>query len=120
MTEPLESDEQKALILWLKQRKIMYFAPMNENSFSFLNRDIVVKIQAKNKAMGSIKGTPDLVIFLPNKIMFLELKRRKSGVLSKEQKDFLSRVNEYPYAIGGVAHGWIEASAMIEYYMELK
>ena len=118
MREPLEEQEQKALIIWLKQRKILHFSPMNENSFSFLNRELVVKIQAKNKAMGSLKGVSDLVIFLPNKIMFLELKRKKSGVASKEQKEFLSRVNEYPYAIGVVCHGWIEASAMIEYYME--
>lgn len=127
-SEPTEEMEQKALVIWLKQRKIHFFSVPNENLFTTLLKKYLPKnmihlitvIEKRLALMGKRKGVSDLVIFLPNKIMFLELKRRHSGTATKEQKEFLSRVNDYHYAIGGIAHGWVEASAMIEYYMEQK
>lgn len=120
MKVPLESDEQKALVQWLKLEKIPFVVAMNENIFSFLNRDIAVKIQAKSKAMGVQRGVSDLIIMLPNRILFLELKRQKGGKLSDEQKKFLGTMSEFPYAVSGVANGWMEAKAMIEYWRDIK
>ena len=61
----------------------------------------------KNKSMGAQKGCPDLMIFQPNKQysgLFIELKReekrdfegkiyQKCGILSKEQIEYISRLN---------------------------
>jgi len=116
MTAPKEEVEQKALVQWLKIKKIQYFAVMNENSFSFLNRNLAVKIQAKNKAMGSVKGVSDMVVMLQSCILFIELKRvdKKLSKVSKEQIEFLEMANKYPYAKAKVCYGYLEAIEFIE------
>jgi len=117
---PLEEVEQRALVQWLKLKKIPYFAVANENIFSFLNRNLAVKIQAKQKALGAIKGVSDLCIMLPNKILFIELKRSdpKLSKVSKEQIAFLKEVNKLDYAYGDVAYGYLEAIEIIERFMK--
>ena len=117
---PLESVEQKALVQWLRLQKIQFVVPQNENIFSFLDRETAIKIQMKSKAIGVERGYSDLIIFLPNRLLCLELKRRKGGKVSKEQKKFLDSVNEYPYAVGAVANGWEEAKALVEYYRDVE
>ena len=125
MLIPKEDAEQQALVQWLKLQKIDFFAPINENVFSFLSRDIAIKLERKVKSMGKVKGVTDLVIFLPNKILFLELKRQpkklKSGKISyanskvsKEQEDFKIMVNKYSYTSHAIAYGWQDARIIIE------
>jgi len=114
MNPPLEEVEQQKLVQWLRLKKIFHFAPMNENKQSFSNRKAAFKIEAKSKSMGKINGVSDLIVMLPNKILFIELKRArkrlKSGKLSStlskvsnEQKSFLNAINEcfnkYAYAV---------------------
>lgn len=111
---PLESDEQKTLVQYCKAKKLFYFAPMNENKQSFSNRLAAIKIEAKSKAMGKIKGTPDLIVMLPNQILYIELKRLKGSVTSAEQKMFVNRVNEFEYASGRICKGAKEAIDFIE------
>jgi len=107
-----EAEHQKIVVQYLRKNNIMHFAPMNENIGSFLDRLNAVKLANKAKGMGSIKGTPDLVIMLPKCILFLELKKEK-GHVSKEQNNFLGRVNNYSYAVGEVAFGHQEAIQII-------
>jgi len=125
---PTEEQEQQKLIQWLKIKKIFHFAPMNENKQSFSNRGVAVRVEAKAKSMGKVKGTSDLVVMLPNRILFIELKRArkllKSGKLSvshtkvsDEQKSFLRGVNGFDYAEGCVAYGCREAIETIEGYL---
>ena len=65
---------------------------------------------------------------LPNKILFIELKRApkklKSGKISvshtntsKEQEAFIMRVNETSYAVGRVCYGFDEARVFIESHL---
>ena len=68
--------------------------------------------EAKAKARGKIKGTPDLCIFTDNKIVFIygvkkaetypkKWKLRKpTNDATKEQLEFLAKVNDYQYAYG--------------------
>ena len=122
---PKEETEQRALVQWLKLKKITYFAVQNENNFSFLNRNIAVKMQSKAKSMGSVKGVSDMVVMLPSKILFIELKRvpkkLKSGKLSytnsktsQDQLDFISVANGFEYAEARVCYGYLEAIELIE------
>lgn len=43
----------------------------------------------KNKLMGVHKGVPDYIIVTHTQVYFLEMKRRKGGVVSPEQKHCL-------------------------------
>ena len=111
---PLEEDEQKVLVQYLRLKKIFHFAPMNENKHSFSNRGLAMKLEAKAKSMGKVSGTPDLIVMLDNKMLFIELKRVKGSTTSKAQKEFINKANQYPYAIAKVCKGAKEAIAFIE------
>ncbi len=115
---PLERDEQKQLIKYLRLKNIFHFAPMNENQHSKANRTMAIRIEAKAKSMGKIKGTSDIVIMLPKKVLFIELKRIKGSITSKEQKEFILKVNKYPYAEGRICKGANEAINFIEEYID--
>ena len=128
---PSETVEQQKLVKWLRLKKIFHFAPMNENKQSFSNRTVAFQIEAKAKSMGKMKGVSDVIVMLPNKILFIELKRArkrlKSGKLSishtkvsDEQKSFLNTINEefYKYSIALVCYGAREAIEVVEDYME--
>ena len=121
---PTEADEQKALVQWLNIKHIMHFAPIMENNHSKLNRQFAVRNEAKAKAMGKKPGVSDIIVMLDNKILFIELKRKKkilkSGKestshtnISEAQKEFIENVNKYNYALGKVCYGWEEAKEFI-------
>ena len=128
---PSETVEQQKLVQYLRFKKIFHFAPMNENKQSFSNRTVALKLEAKAKSMGKMKGVSDVIVMLPNKILFIELKRArkrlKSGKLSvshtkvsDEEKSFLNTINgEFcKYASAYVCYGAKEAIEVIEDYME--
>jgi hypothetical protein len=66
----------------------------------------------KNKAMGVRKGVPDLMIVAKNTLLFIELKRLKGGVTSKEQKRFITHLNSTG-AVAVVCKGAEEAKTAI-------
>ena len=120
-----EDVEQQALVNYLKLHHYDFFAPMNENMLSFLSPKMAVIVEAKAKALGKQKGVLDLVIFLDNKILFLEMKRQgkvlKSGKISHsnskvsdEQNDFREMLLKYTYTRSAIAYGYKEAIKIIE------
>lgn len=118
-----EEDEQKTLVQWLRLRRITHFAPGNENQHSGVIRQwvkpaslaakIITMIENKLRAMGKRKGVSDLVVLLPGaKAVFIEMKRKKGGVVSEEQESWRKEV----IALGFEAHicrGFDEAVAVI-------
>ena len=113
---PKEEEEQKALVKWLRNNGYFFFAAKNENNQSYANRRNAAIHETKARAMGKVKGVSDLVIFLEDKILFMELKRQKpilksgkrgkaKNVPSEEQKSFLDNVAGFKYAIASVAYG---------------
>lgn len=111
-----EEQEQKKLVQWLRLKKIFHFAPMNENKQSFTNPKVAMMIEAKAKSMGKVKGVSDLVVMLPNSILFIELKRAKKRLtkVSDSQNVFLSKIGQFCYAKGHVCYGANEAIEIIE------
>ncbi len=122
-----EEQEQQRLVAYLKAKKIFHFAPMNENKQSFANRNTALRLEAKAKKMGKLKGVSDVIIMLNSKIVFIELKRAKkllkNGKLStshtkvsKEQESFIKTINERfnKYAVGVVCYGAKEAIEFVE------
>lgn len=114
--EATEEQEQKALVQWLNLKNIFYFAPMNENKQSFTNPKIAMMIENKAKSMGKVKGVSDLIVMLPNVILFIELKRAKKSLskVSDSQNAFLSKIGQFRYAKGHICYGAKEAIKIIE------
>ena len=111
--EPADSEhqEQVELVQWLRLMEIRHFAIPNGG-----HRHLSVAKQLA--AEGVMPGVSDLVILpeagaetvLP--IVFLEMKRKKGGNISKHQLDFLGHIEAlaacgYP-VIGRVAQGFQE------------
>ena len=85
---------------------------------------------ARNKAMGYVKGTPDILIFKRNKDfngLFIELKtpeirdidgviRQRKGEVSKEQKEWIEYLRKEGY-LPIVCYGSNPAMNMIDEYM---
>ncbi|MDP1774236.1 MAG: VRR-NUC domain-containing protein [Methylobacter sp.] len=119
-----EADEQKALVRWLKLMKITHFAPGNENLHSGIIRQwvkpaslaakIIAMIENKLKAMGKRKGVNDLVVLLPGaKAIFIEMKRKKGGVVSQEQAEWRKEIKALGFE-AHICHGFDEAMLIIK------
>ena len=93
---PLEDDEQKAFVQWCHIKGIICQHSGNEISGS----TPALKARAvKMKKMGTSKGFPDLLVFIPiygntdepdaYQPLAIEMKRQKGSTTSKEQKEWL-------------------------------
>lgn len=103
MTVPLEHDEQVSVVKWLKKRKIDHFAVPNGGA-----RDI--REATRLKAEGVTPGVSDLIITTPPPIegifaVALEMKRRKGGTMSDDQKAWHAKYEKKSGWLCRVAHG---------------
>jgi len=104
---PDEHTEQVHVIQWLKLKKIKHNATPNGG----LRNKVVA---GKLKAEGVSKGFPDLTIFLPTGILYIEMKRKKGSSISPEQKAWIEYLNTLPYAKAIICKGFREAVEAIE------
>jgi len=127
---PLEYEEQKTLVQWLRYNHIMHFAPTNENNSHKQNRKYAMIAEQKAKAAGKLKGVSDIIVMLQNKILFIELKRMKKKLkngdfsishtkISKEQYVFMTSANKFDYAEAIVCYGAREAIEFIKGHKDL-
>lgn len=104
-TPELEDNIQMQIVTYCRHKKILMFAPINENTWGGVIRQtligllglvrgkttasrIIAKIVAKYKRMGQMAGVTDLVVMLEGGVtLFVELKT-KTGRLSEDQKNF--------------------------------
>lgn len=128
MRHPNEAEDQKALVQWLRVKKIRHFSVPNENQGSFLNKKVAMIQERKAQSMGKLKGAPDLFIWTRDKIIAIELKRQiktlKDGSPSKtipktsrEQIEAITWINEFDYAEARICYGWMKAKEFIEKYI---
>lgn len=116
---PLETEEQQALFEWAK---------LNERSIPELSLMFAIPNGGKRyrktactlKAEGVKPGVSD--IFLPVARcgfhgMFIEMKRKRGGKLSDEQRYFIATVTQQGY-LAIVPEGWEEASKWILGYLQ--
>jgi len=116
---PTEYEEQRVFVKFLNfmksQGKIIEFHSIpNENLLSSLNRSKAAATQAILKSNGAKSGVPDLFIYLPHKMVVIEMKRKKFGKISKNQKYWLKTLGELPYISSYVAYGAEEAIDIIK------
>nr|WP_314566562.1 VRR-NUC domain-containing protein [uncultured Campylobacter sp.] len=106
---PLEDHEMMYFADWLRVNKIPFTHVANERVAS-------VQYKKKLKAMGTSAGFPDMLVFLPSKIVFVEMKRAKKSLsrVSDEQEDWIGTINCYGYAKARVCYGSGEAIDFIK------
>lgn len=121
---PYESDEQMAFVQWLRIKDIPHAHVPNEigGSLSAMKARAV-----KMKKMGTSKGFPDLLVFVPvcgvdghidsYQMCAIEMKRRKGSKVSEEQKEWLE-VLQASGAMCAVCKGADEAIQFVETIMK--
>ena len=116
---PTEYEEQKLFVKFLniykQQKKIIEFHSIpNENLLSNLNRKKAISVQNILKANGAKSGVPDLFIYLKDKLIIIEMKRKKLGRVSKNQEYWLNILKNTNYIKTFVAYGAEEAIDIIK------
>ena len=107
---PTERQEQVRLCHWLDLNKLDYFAVPNGSYKSKASAGLF-------KAEGLKSGVPDVVVFLRDQILFIEMKRIRGGTVSDNQKFWIEKINSYNYAIASVCYGADMAIDFIEHYL---
>ena len=104
---PTEDQEQEAFVQWLRLKGYPHFRVPNETYTKSWSQ------KAKNKKLGVSSGVPDLFVAVPfppphliiahkdrddevrNKtLVAIEMKRKKGGVTSANQKQWIKTLNE--------------------------
>jgi len=70
--------------------------------------------RSKAKRLGKKRGVPDYLIVLPNKLLFIEMKREKGGVTSVEQKEWIKALSAVQNVEAVVCKGFDEAKIVID------
>lgn len=98
---PTEHEEQVNFVRWFRLQfpRVMIFAIPNGG-------DRHAAVAAKMRAEGVMPGVPDL--FIPDWRLFIEMKRRKGGRVSPEQKRVMEHLEMAGYTCV-VARGFDEA-----------
>lgn len=116
-TTPLESDEGKEFIAWLRLNGLRAHHSPNETGHSEADKRRAIRM----KRQGTSAGYPDYTILLPNRgILFIELKRLSGSSTSAEQKEWIAAINEIPGAEAYVAKGAEEAKEIVKRFLEIK
>lgn len=115
-----EAQEQKALITWSKYKRLDSGESLNDYLIAIPNGGSRNPIEAKNLKLQGVKaGIPDLFLTLPKNSfggLWIELKRKKGGVISELQKESIERLRKVGYCVE-VAKGFDEAKIIIEKYL---
>lgn len=85
---PLEHDECVTFVAWLKSRQLKFAHIPNETFTKSW------KQKRKNKEEGVSSGLPDYIIITPRGLLFIEMKRKKGGVISPTQREWINALNE--------------------------
>lgn len=106
---PKEEQEQMTLVNWLRVNKIRHIHVANERMCS-------VVYKKKLKALGTYAGFPDLMIFLPHRTLFIEMKRndKRLSRVSKEQSEWLEFLNLLDEGCAKVCYGAGEAIEFVK------
>jgi hypothetical protein len=114
MSIQTEDQEQAKLATWLTKQGLRFFAIPNGGSRHFLEA-------LKLKRCGVQKGVPDICVPIPSGSyhgLYIELKRVSGGKVSDEQAEWINFLNAQGY-FAKVAYGFLEAKAIVEYYLSL-
>lgn len=117
---PLEEDEQIAFVQWCHLNHI----PVHHSGNELAGSTAAIKARGrKMKRMGTSKGFPDLLVFVPvygldgeadaYQMCAIEMKRKTNGRVTPEQKEWLNLL-QLSGVVSTVCKGAEEAIAFIE------
>jgi len=109
-----EHDEQVILCKYLDLLKLDYFAVPNGMYLRGTSKLAISIYMRKMKDEGFKKGVQDLLVFLPNFMLFIEMKNKSGGAVSPEQKYWKDKVNKYSYAKAVICAGFQDAKTIID------
>jgi VRR-NUC domain len=84
---PLEDDEQ---------RTVVRYCAVKGHRLHHSNNEMYTKSwkqKARSKSLGVSSGFPDLLIIVNNKLIAIEMKRVKGGVVSDNQREWLQALD---------------------------
>ena len=122
---PTEYDEQRAVISWCRQ----YSRFAGFEKLAMVHGDssgvrVPIGCALKMKKAGAIKGWPDLFLPVPLESqpgqyhccgLFIELKRRQGGVVSREQKEIHRLLSKNGYRVEVCKGADAAIQAIIDY-----
>ncbi len=114
---PLEEQEQETFVKYMeilqKSKKILKFTAIPNST-----RTPYVWVRAKQIRQWVRAGLPDLfIIYKKNdlkKAVFIEMKRKQGGTVSKDQKEWIKLLNETDGLQAFVAKGFDEAKQILD------
>ncbi len=100
---PSESDEQKAVVKWLRTLGYTPMAIENEQTIQPKQSADRWRIANHRKAMGQQRGAPDFLIVEPSPFtgrrVVVEMKKRKGGRIKDHQKEIHEMMRRYDYEV---------------------
>jgi hypothetical protein len=108
---PLETDEQKTFVQYLRLRGIKH-SKLAQETYTKSYRQ-----KAKNKAEGLVPGIPDMLLIIENHLIFIEMKRKKGSSLSDSQRQWIKDLNNCNGVGAFVCYGAEEAIHTVEYLL---
>lgn len=106
---PLESEEAKILVAYLRTRALKFMHCPNETGHDPYSRRRAIRM----KQQGVSRGFPDYLVIAGEHLYGIELKRQRGGVVSPEQRAWITALNEAGVETI-VARGAAEAIRFIE------
>jgi hypothetical protein len=104
-----EYEEQKVVVKYLELIGAKFTSIPNSTDTNVYQRGI-------NTASGLRAGLPDLFIIIKNQPFFIEMKRKKDGVVSEKQKEWIETINNCDGIKAYVCNGFEEAKKIIDNY----
>lgn len=119
---PLEDEEQSVFVEWLELIGLRFTSVPNSTWTKSWSQ------KAKNNRTGLRKGFPDLIVLIPPSrsvngegfCLCIEMKRRKGGVVSPEQRAWIDALNglETPSVAAYVCKGAPEAIELVSKHLK--
>lgn len=110
MAIPTEQTEQIVFIQWLQWKGLHYWHTPNSTYTKSWSQ------KRHNKDMGVQSGIPDLFVIIGSRVIGVEMKRKKGGVVSDNQKVWIERLNKAGIETR-VCNGAKEAISFVEEYL---
>lgn len=110
MVELSEEQEQMLVVEYLEIKGHKFTAIPNSTFTTSWNQ------KRKNKATGLRPGLPDLLICMPKKLLFIEMKKKKVKKASTLQQEWIDELNKYPSVDAHLCSGFENAIEVIKKY----
>lgn len=87
---PLESEEAKILVAYLRTRGLKFTHIGNETGHDPYSKRRAIRM----KQQGVSRGFPDYLVIAGEHLYGIELKRQRGGSVSPEQREWITALNE--------------------------